>query len=213
MNLRRRGKAVYPHITGHSNSYYKDKSYSVEIIEVLSGNGQNENGIMDENIRRLRLVRKDFWMKSLRTNFPYGLKKRSIDLIPGAPIDSDGERNKRCHEKWNSRHFKVSLINFLNFLKNQIAIKSKDAFLKIRKKKEEGSNTCKKKFPKEIALFFLDKPVEMEYNIQFNQWNNFVLDIIDTKLFRSTTNVISPKKKILANVCTLSCVKKDMGGH
>ena len=53
----------------------------------------------------------------------------------------------------------------------------------------------------------------MEYNIQFNQWNNFVLDIIDTKLFRSTTNVISPKKKILANVCTLSCVNKDMGGH
>ena len=77
MNLRRRGKAVYPHITGHSNSYYKDKSYSMQIIEVLSGNGQNENGIMDENIRRLTLVREDFWMKSLRTNFPYGLKKRS----------------------------------------------------------------------------------------------------------------------------------------
>ena len=70
MNLHRRGKAGCPHITGHFNSCCKDKSYSIQIIEVLSSNGRDENGTVDENICRLRLGRGDFWMKTLRTSFP-----------------------------------------------------------------------------------------------------------------------------------------------
>ena len=60
--------------------------------------------------------------------------------------------------------------------------------------------TCKKKVLKGVALFFLEKPVELDYNKQFHQWYSFALDIIDTKLFKPT-NVISPKKKIPKNVC------------
>ena len=47
----------------------------------------------------------------------------------------------------------------------------------------------KKKVLKEIALFFLEKPVELDYTRQFHQWESFVLDISDTKLFKSK-NVI-----------------------
>ena len=58
----------------------------IQIIQILSGNGRDENGIVDENIHRLRLGREDFWMKILKTNFPYGLNKTSKDFTPEAPI-------------------------------------------------------------------------------------------------------------------------------
>ena len=49
----------------------------IQMIEILSGNGHDENGIVDENICRIRLGREDFWMKFLKTNFPYGLNETS----------------------------------------------------------------------------------------------------------------------------------------
>ena len=60
-----------------------------------------------------------------------------------------------------------------------------------------------------MAFLFLEKPVELDYNGQFNQWCSFELDIIDTKLFKLTI-VISSKKKILTNMCTLSIVNMGM---
>lgn len=51
MNLHRRG------ITDHFNSCCKCKSYSIQLIDVLSNNDHDENGIEDGNIRRLRLGR------------------------------------------------------------------------------------------------------------------------------------------------------------
>ena len=90
-------------------------------------------------------------------------------------IGRSGERRNRCHKKQNSRHSKVSLRNFLNFFKDQIASKSKDVFLKFPKILE----TCKKKVLKEIALFFLEKFVELNCNGQLNQVCSFLIDVID----------------------------------
>ena len=59
-NLHRRGKTGCQHTTDHFNSCCKNKSYSIQIIKVLSGNGHDENGFVDENIRKLRLGRKSF---------------------------------------------------------------------------------------------------------------------------------------------------------
>ena len=69
--------------------------------------------------------------------------------------------------------------------------------------------TCKQKVLDEIALFFLEKLIELDYNGHFHQLHSFVLDITDTKIFRST-NVISPKKQIITNMCILNFVNKDM---
>ena len=109
MNLHRRGKTGCPHMTDHFISCCKGTSYSIQITEVLFGNGQDENGIVDENIWRLRLSRKDLWIKTLRTNFPYGLNERSKNLIPGAPVGTNfypigrsGERNNICQKKKQS---------------------------------------------------------------------------------------------------------------
>ena len=60
-------------------------------------------------------------------------------------IGRSGERRNRCHKKQNSRHSKVSLRNFLNFFKDQIASKSKDVFLGlwVNKVKNKVKNKIK----------------------------------------------------------------------
>ena len=138
VNLHKRGKTVCPQpqlsITEHFNSCCKRQVLQrIQVIEVLSGNSCDENGIMDGNICRLRLGREDLWRKTSRIDFPYGLNERTKDLIPGAPtnfcpIEKSGERSNRWHNNRNSRHSKVSLRNFLNFFKDQIARESKDTF-------------------------------------------------------------------------------------
>ena len=52
-NLHRRGKTGCPYVTEHFSSCCKGKSYRIQLIEVPSSNGHDENGIVDENIRRL----------------------------------------------------------------------------------------------------------------------------------------------------------------
>ena len=60
MSLHGRGKTDCLHIAEHFNSCCKGKSYSIQIIEVLSGNGHDENGFLYKNIRSLKLSREDF---------------------------------------------------------------------------------------------------------------------------------------------------------
>lgn len=62
INLHRKGKIGVPHRTEHFNSCYK------RYKNVVYGN--NENGIVVENIRRLRLAREGVWMETLKRNFP-----------------------------------------------------------------------------------------------------------------------------------------------
>lgn len=106
MNLHRRGKTVCPHITEHFNLVAKSISDSIQIIKVLSGNGNDRIGFENKNIRRLRLGRDNFWMKTLSSNFSYGLNESSEDLMPGEPVGINFydiwkyvERNNRCQKK------------------------------------------------------------------------------------------------------------------
>ena len=92
----------------------------------------------------------------------------------------------------------IFLKKFLNFFKDQIASKSKVAFLKIWKILE----ACKKKALKEITVFLLETSVKRNCNGKISRCYNFVLDDIDINLFKST-NIIPPKKKIPTSACTL----------
>ena len=62
MNLHRKGKMGVPHRIEHFNSCCKGSKNVVY--------GHNENGIVVENIHRLRLGREGVWMETLRRNFP-----------------------------------------------------------------------------------------------------------------------------------------------
>ena len=109
MSLHRRGKTDYLYIAEHFNSCCKGKSYSIQIIEDLSGNGHDENGFVYKNINSLELSREDFQMKILTTNFPYGLNERSKYLVPELPI---GIKKKQMLESRNSQHCIIFFKNF-----------------------------------------------------------------------------------------------------
>lgn len=99
MNLHRRGKTGCQDITEHFKSCCKGKAHSIQVIEALADNDHDENGVVDENNRRLRVGREDIWMKILRTNILYGLSKRSKDFIQGAPIGTNFYPNEGSDER------------------------------------------------------------------------------------------------------------------
>ena len=102
-------------------------------------------------------------------------------------------REIACHNEWNSRNSKVS---FRELLKDQIASKPKDAFLKIRKIFE----TCKKKVLKEIVFFFLESQVELVCNGEF--YHTALYQIIFMLSFLNQ-QMSSHERKRSQQTCTL----------
>ena len=71
-------------------------------------------------------------------------------------------------------------------------------------------DTCKKKTLKEIALIFRDKSAELQYQTKFDQWYDYVLDIIDTKLFKPSFRSKNQTKKNPQNICTVEFCNKGI---
>ena len=57
----------------------KGASYSVQILEKLVGTGRTERNAIDASMTSYRKKREDYWIKLLRTAFPYGLNDRLSD--------------------------------------------------------------------------------------------------------------------------------------
>ena len=54
----------------------KGKDFDVQIVEKIAGNGRLGNGGINEDIRKFREHREEYWIKELQTVFPYGLNNR-----------------------------------------------------------------------------------------------------------------------------------------
>ena len=68
----------------HFREICKGCSFSVQIIEKFCGSGYVNNKVCHD-AREIRLQREEYWMKTLRTIYPYGLNERvrhNIDNIP-----------------------------------------------------------------------------------------------------------------------------------
>ena len=62
---------------GHFNSVLcKEARYTVQVIEILDGNGRDEKNNVDKEVTTLRRKRETEWMLKLRTVYPYGLNDR-----------------------------------------------------------------------------------------------------------------------------------------
>ena len=58
---------------------------SIQILEKLPGNGY-KNGVVDKAMLKYRLEREDYWMKTLRTVYPYGLNDKTKSMNKDIPI-------------------------------------------------------------------------------------------------------------------------------
>ena len=77
MNIHRTSKTGCPHFIEHFSTTCKGHSFSIQVIEKLPGNGRDILGDVCSDMTETRLDREDFWMKQLRTIYPYGLCERA----------------------------------------------------------------------------------------------------------------------------------------
>ena len=102
MNIHRTSKEGCEEMINHFSHVCPQHTFSIQILEKLNGNGYLPNGEIDEEMRTYRLEREDFWIKTLRTIFPYGLndkaKQKTDTVIIGKlfhKLPRHGDRPKR----------------------------------------------------------------------------------------------------------------------
>ena len=85
MNTHRKAKQGCEISINHYKHVCPGATFSIQIIEKLEGDGY-KNGALDTEVKKYRLQREDFWIKRLRTVYPYGLNDRVKDGNSGAPV-------------------------------------------------------------------------------------------------------------------------------
>ena len=85
MNTHRRAKSGCEISINHYKHVCPGAKFSIQIIEKLEGDGYR-NGALDKEVLKYRLKREDFWIKRLRTIYPYGLNDRVKDGNSGVPV-------------------------------------------------------------------------------------------------------------------------------
>ena len=85
MNTHRTAKSGCTTSIEHYREVCPGAGFTIQIIEKLPGNGYT-NGVMDKDVLRYRLQREDYWMKTLRTIYPYGLNEKTKDMNKDLPV-------------------------------------------------------------------------------------------------------------------------------
>ena len=101
MNIHQRDESGCEHSIHYCKNICKGASFSTHILEKLDRDGFI-NGQRDFAVQKLRLQREDYWMKKLRTKYPYGLNERAKNssleqptckLFPPLPRFSNSREN------------------------------------------------------------------------------------------------------------------------
>ena len=209
INIHRKAKTGCEHMIKHYKEDCVGSSFSIQVLEVFPGSGYVNNKVCPID-RAKRLEREDYWMKILRTKFPYGLNERqknnSNDTPVGCqfpPIPRSIPRSKR------NRDNVTNLVNdtvediFQN-LYDTITNNIKSAFYNIR----VLLNRINKKHLKKIASEILHHGHQIRHDVP-NQIYLYILDIIDTKLYKPNDNVKN-EKQTPKNVCVVNFNNKAM---
>ena len=191
--------------------------FNVQIIVKFPGNGYSQSTV-DTEAKLTRLDMEDQKIKILRTVYPYGLnsriknknKNKNTDSIIGTlfpNIPRIGMRPTRTGRKKNTNQKNMNPEEFFIDLNNYMNNNMKDGFNKIR----ININNMKKKDVKEVARMILNKSDDMYEFVKYSQWYDFILDSIDTKLFKLKNIKDSEKKKSTpSNICVIDYVNKGI---
>ena len=152
----------------------------------------------------MRLEVEDRWIKNLRTIYPYGLNdrakkncslsKQSVGhLFPPLPRNSEKQNRTR------NRGHVISPINLNDFFQKiysllDLSIKTSMNFTRML------LNKTKKNILKRIASKIINKESPCQISDENEQFHQFILDIIDTKLYKPQVKV---EKKPPENVLSI----------
>jgi hypothetical protein len=215
MNGHRTSKVGCEHVISHYTKVCSSNSFSIQIIEKLPGTGYDQFNVLCEQQTRKRRDAEDDWMKKLRTIYPYGLNelaksKLSNCSVQGGsvghlfpPIPRNGDRPNRSRINRNNKSSSTSSEDFFTSVDDLLTNDIMNSFHKIRC----ILNNTKKKILKEIAFNIIHRE-NFEFHAAWEQWYRYILDIIDTKLYKPS----QPKKEKVPpkNVCVVSFVNKGI---
>ena len=87
MNRHKSPSSGCQHVMDHVSGTCVGSTFSVQILENLSGSGYLNDKVCPE-MRSQRLIREDYWMKTLKTIYPYGLNSRAKNTDEDVSIGS-----------------------------------------------------------------------------------------------------------------------------
>ena len=132
--------------------------------------------------------------------------KRKQTLLVGKlfpPLPRHGNRLTRSRDSRNNHSSQISCDEFFAKLDQLFLTDIRNSFNEIRK----ILNLAKKKVLKEIAFHILERDKFTFYENRY-QWYHYILDIIDTKFFKSKS--IPVKKSPPRNVVVIRFVNKGL---
>ena len=215
MNTHRTSKSGCEHIVNHKNTC-NGCELSIQILENLPGNGHLDTGDPDPNASRYRLDREDFWIKRLRTLFPYGLNEKAFDKISSAsdidqaigrffpPLERSRLRVVRNRKRVRVDQ-KITADQFFQQTLRWINSDIKSSFNNIRLL----LNTLPKRTLKNIASTILEQD-EFAFDESKEQCFLYILDIVDTKFYVPNLPSQDVKRAAPKNVCVIRFVNKGI---
>ena len=215
INIHRTSKSGCTNIITHKKEFCPKSEFRIQIIEAFTGSGYNEFNEVDDSMRAHRLKREEHWIKILRTIYPYGLNERlrcldsskkqneSIGKIY-PPLPRHGPTQRRNHSNQNIRPSSITCNIFFEKIDNLLENDLQNSMYHIRL----ILNMTRKKVLKQIASFILDNPPpENNRNIHIHA---YILDMIDTKLYKPLGLNTNHKKLPPKNICTVRFDNKGM---
>ena len=193
INIHRKGKSGCEVLINHFTHVCPNSSFFIQILEVLPGDGYKD-GALDPEMSAFRKDREDFWMKTLRTIYPYGLcdKYRRDKKVPDdapigklfPPLPRYGERFPGLDTRTrNGSRNRDEHTNFFNIFETHFF----DLFLSFEPNERADSirkhlDQLNKKEVKKVVADIVDElPSCSDDKLR---WYEYALDIINTKRFK-----------------------------
>ncbi|WP_456235821.1 hypothetical protein [Soonwooa purpurea] len=185
----------------------------MQIIEKFKGGGYNDCGGTNEVMSRMRQQNEDRIIKIMRVVYPYGLNSKvKKDNVRGGdesigsifpPLSRTGVRPVRSRIGRNNRESAISCEDFFDGVRICLDDNIRTSFDCIRK----ILNQTKKKVLKCIASRIMLQSDLLYKMAEYHQWYEYILDIIDTKLYKPP---IIKNKYIKRNVCVVDYENKGL---
>ena len=175
-------------------------SFNIRVIEVFKFDGYENKKVCPE-ARRIRVERDNFWMKELRTIFPYGLNERARGQVQNSSIGklfpSIPRQSLRLFKSRNNliNNNPLDKQNFFLSFNILLANDLSNAFYKISKL----LNLLPKKLLKSVANEILSNGLLLKNDPMSVHFYAYTLDIIETNTYlpkdnKSPSNKKCPKK-------------------
>lgn len=199
INVHRKGKSGCEIVINHFNCCCPNSSFFIQILELLPGDGYKD-GALDTEMTALRKEREDYWMKTLRTIYPYGLNdkyKRATNVHEDAPIGKLFSPLPRYGERLHgldtrTRNGSRNLdqhTNFFNIFETHFfdLFQSFESHTRADSIRKHLDQLNKKEVKKIISDIVDELPSCPDDKLR---WYEYALDIINTKRFKE-----EPKKE------------------